>query len=172
MGCSHEIAEGKICRRILMRNFVNLLANITKISAGILLGAMTIMVAIVILGRYLALSVPWADELARMLFIWSALLGAASATHNKLHFSVSFLTSYFGKTTRRTLGLLSGLLIISIMAFILVAAIGALQIAKIQILPALQISKVSFHLPVSISAILIMFFAVNHILNEYIKLRK
>ncbi len=155
-----------------MRKFVDLLASITKISAGILLGAMTIMVGIVIVGRYLALSVPWADELARMLFIWSALLGAASATHNKLHFSVSFLTSYFGKTTRRKLDLLSGLLIVSIMAFILVAAIGALQIAKIQMLPALQISKVPFHLPVSVSAVLIMFFVINDVIDEYLKVRK
>ena len=123
-----------------MKNFVDHLANMTKILAGMFLGAMAIMVGVVIGGRYLNLSVPWADELARILFIWSALLGAASATHNKLHFSVSFLTSYFGKATKRKLDFLICLLIISIMVFILTAAIGVLEIAKIQILPALQIS--------------------------------
>jgi TRAP-type C4-dicarboxylate transport system permease small subunit len=155
-----------------MKNYVDLLAYITKISAGILLGAMTIMVGVVIGGRYLSVSVPWADELARMLFIWSALLGAASATHNKIHFSVSFLTSYFSKGTRRKLSFLSGLLIISIMAFVLIASIEVLQIAKIQILPALQISRIPFHLPVSVSSILIIIFVINYIIREYINVRK
>lgn len=155
-----------------MKNFVDHLANMTKILAGMFLGAMAIMVGVVIGGRYLNLSVPWADELARILFIWSALLGAASATHNKLHFSVSFLTSYFGKATKRKLDFLICLLIISIMVFILTAAIGVLEIAKIQILPALQISKVSLHLPVSISGVLMIIFVVNYIINEYIKIRK
>ena len=155
-----------------MQKTVDLLASITKISAGMLLGAMTIMVGIVILGRYLSLSVPWADELARILFIWSALLGAASATHSRMHFSVSFLTSYFGKNIRRKLDFMGSLLIISIMGFILYAAIGFLNIAKIQILPALQISKIPFHLPVSVSSILIIIFMANHIINYYIKVRK
>jgi len=155
-----------------MRSFVERLAYITKISAGVLLGAMAMMVGILVLGRYLGLSVPWADELSRMLFVWSALLGAASATYNKLHFSVSFLTSYFGKATRRKLDFLTGLLMVSIMVFILVAAIGVLKIAKIQILPALQISRISFHIPVSISAVLMTVFIINNIMNEYFKIRR
>ena len=155
-----------------MKKFVDRLAHITKISAGALLGAMAIMVGIVIMGRYLSLSVAWADELARIFFIWSALLGAASATHNRLHFSVSFLTSYFGSATRRRLDFLTGLMIISIMVFILTATIGVLEIAKIQIFPALQISKISIHLPVSISGVLMIVFVSNYIMNEYIKIGK
>jgi len=155
-----------------MNKYIDLLAYITKVSAGVLLGAMTIMVGIVIGGRYLSASVPWADELARIFFVWSALLGAASATHSKIHFSVSFLTSYFGKNTRRKIDFISSLLILSIMVFILQAAIGALPIAKLQILPALQISRIPFHLPVNVSSILIIIFMANYIINEYVKVRK
>ena len=150
-----------------MGAFISRLAIVTKMLAGVILGLMTIMVGIVIAGRYLNFSVAWADELARIFFVWSALLGAASATHNKLHFTVSFVTSFLSKATRLTLATFSSLLMVAILIFILIAAIGALSIAKIQILPALQISKVYFHLPVTISCILMTLFVINHLFQEY-----
>ena len=133
---------------------------------------MTIMVAIVILGRYTNLSVPWADELARIFFIWSAFLGAASGIHNKMHFSVSFLTSYFNKSTRFILAFLTSFLVVGIAVFIITVAYPALEVAKIQILPALQISRVWVHLSVISSCVLMFVFVSNQIIMDFRKIRE
>ena len=155
-----------------MQNFIDHLAFATKVVAGFLLGAMTIMVAIVILGRYTNLSVPWADELARIFFIWSAFLGAASGIHNKMHFSVSFLTSYFNKSTRFILAFLTSFLVVGIAVFIITVAYPALEVAKIQILPALQISRVWVHLSVISSCVLMFVFVSNQIIMDFRKIRE
>jgi len=152
-----------------MHKIIDCLALATKIAAGVSLGAMTIMVGIVILGRYINLSVAWADELARIFFIWSAFLGAASATHNRMHFSVSFFTSYFRQSIRWILSIATGIMIAAIALFILVAAYSVLEVAQIQILPALQISKFWIHLSVIFSCFLIFLFIINQLILELSK---
>jgi TRAP-type C4-dicarboxylate transport system permease small subunit len=155
-----------------MLKFIEYIAYFSKIASGVFLIAMTLMVGLVVFGRYLSLSVPWADELGRIFFIWSALLGASSATYNKLHFSVSFLTNYFSKATRLVLALVSNLLIISIALFILWAAFSVIGIAKIQILPGLQISKIWFHMSMIITCILMLLFSAKNTVVQIYKLKE
>jgi TRAP-type C4-dicarboxylate transport system permease small subunit len=128
---------------------------------------MTSMVGILIFGRYLGLSVPWADELARISFIWACLLGASSGTHKKLHFSVSFVTSYFSESTRRKVDFVISLMVIAMVIFVVFVGWDSFEIAKIQIYPALRISKIWMNLPIVISAFLITLFMVEHLRTTY-----
>ncbi|MBI2456019.1 MAG: TRAP transporter large permease subunit [candidate division NC10 bacterium] len=60
--------------------------------AGILTGVMTVVVFLQVLGRYVfQYPLPWSEELARYLFIWSSLLGAAIALHRGAHISLGLL---------------------------------------------------------------------------------
>ena len=150
-----------------MSKIMERLAFVIRILAGISLGIMTFMVGILILGRYLGLSVPWADELARISFIWACLLGASSGTHKKLHFSVSFVTSYFNEPTRRKVDFVMSVMVISMVLFVVFIGWESLEIAKIQIYPALGISKIWMNVPIVISAFLITIFMVEHIRTTF-----
>jgi TRAP-type C4-dicarboxylate transport system permease small subunit len=102
--------------------------------------------------------VPWADELARLFFIWGALLGAASACHSKVHFSVSFFTSYLRQGVRNQLNQVVKLLMVGIMAVVIFALYESLPIAAMHMLPGLEISKVWFQIPLAISCVLAAIF--------------
>ena len=146
-----------------MSKMMDRLALVVRVLAGICLGGMTLMVGTLILGRYLNLSVPWADELARIFFVWASLLGASSATHKKLHFSVSFLTSYLKEPVRRKLDFAISMMVIMMTIFITFVAWDSLKIAQIQIYPGLQISKLWMNIPLVICTILITIFMLEHI---------
>ena len=149
-----------------MSKIIDRLAFVTRVLAGICLGIMTLMIGILIMGRYLNLSVPWADELGRIFFVWASLLGASSGTHKKMHFAVSFFTSYLKEQTRRKLDFVISIIIISIMILVLFVGADSLKIASIQTYPGLQISKIWMNLPIVISAILITVFMVENVRLE------
>jgi TRAP-type C4-dicarboxylate transport system permease small subunit len=151
-----------------MSKIIDRLAFVTRVLAGICLGIMTLMVGTLILGRYLSLSVPWADELGRIFFVWASLLGASSGTHNKLHFSVSFFTGYLKEPTRRKLDFAISLMVISIMILVLFVGWNSLKVAQILIYPGLQISKLWMNLPIVLSPVLITVFMVEHIRVNFI----
>lgn len=146
-----------------MSRMIERLAAITRVLAGICLGILTLMVGILILGRYLSLSVPWADELARIFFVWASLLGASSGTHKRLHFSVSFFTSYLKEPTRRKLDFVLSVMVIGMMILIMFVGWNSLKVAQIQIYPGLQISKIWMNMPIVVSTILITIFMLEHL---------
>lgn len=151
-----------------MSQIINRLAFVTRTLAGICLGIMTLMIGTLILGRYLSLSVPWADELARILFVWASLLGASSGTHKRLHFSVSFFTSYLKDTTRKKMDLVLSLMIISFMILVFFVGLDSLKVAQIQTFPGLKISKVWMNMPILVFSALVSLFMVEHIRKNHI----
>jgi TRAP-type C4-dicarboxylate transport system permease small subunit len=151
-----------------MSKIIERLAFVIKVLAGTCLGIMTLMVGTLILGRYLSLSVPWADELGRIFFVWSSLLGASSGTHKRLHFAVSFFTAYLKEPTRRKLDCVISIIVISMMILVFFVGLDSLKVAQIMIFPGLQISKFWMNLPIVIAPILITVFMVEHIRVNFI----
>lgn len=149
-----------------MDTFSNFVAKGVYAIAGALMGGVLLTVSIVILGRYLSFNVAWADELARILFIWSVLFGAISATNKKLHFSVSFFTSYLNPFTRNILQVFSHILSIGVLSYIFVAAIKIIPVYKAQTLPALQITKIHFLFPLFALVIFMIFFITSHMIKD------
>lgn len=155
-----------------MSRMINQLAAVIRILAGICLGILVIMVGILIFARYASLSAPWADELARIFFVWTSLLGASSGTHKRLHFAVSFFTSYLKESTRRKLDFVISMMVISMAIFVMVVGWGSLKIAQIQIYPGLQISKIWMNMPIVISTVLITIFMLEHLrVNFFVKVK-
>jgi TRAP-type transport system small permease protein len=146
-----------------MSKRIDQLASVVRVLAGICLGIMTLMIGVLIFGRYLSLSVPWADELARIFFVWASLLGASSGTHKRLHFAVSFFTSYLTEPVRRKLDFVISVMIISMMFLIMFVGWDSLKIARIQIYPGLQISKLWMNMPLVICTMLITIFMFEHL---------
>lgn len=85
-----------------------------------LLVALIISVSANVIGRaVLNHSLPWADELARMLFIWLIFIGAAAAFARYEHIAVDFLVRRFKPRAAHVLYLFQHLMITALMGVII-----------------------------------------------------
>lgn len=85
-----------------------------------LLVALIVAVSANVVGRSLLNhSLPWADELARMLFIWLIFIGAAAAFARYEHIAVDFLVRRLRPRAAHALYLLQHLIIAVLMAVVL-----------------------------------------------------
>ncbi|MBW2037325.1 MAG: TRAP transporter small permease [Deltaproteobacteria bacterium] len=66
----------------------------------------------------------WSEELARFLFMWIALLGAAYGFKVKSHFAVIFVVKRFGKKAQR---LTRHLIVVTVSAFLIVFIVKSIQ---------------------------------------------
>ena len=151
---------------ILNRNFaIDRLANGLRTTAGILLVVVATGMVIVILGRYIGFATAWADEVARISFIWSASLGAASGTHRKMHFAIALIA---GKGQGLKKQLMESFVVAVMLAMcitMLWATTKSIPVALLVKLPALGVSGAWFHSAVSIFALLSSFFLLNRLIG-------
>ena len=92
-------------------------------ACGLLMTGITISVFLQVITRYvLAYPLDWPEELARILFVWVALLGAVLALRRAAHFSIGALTDLFPRPAQR--GVAIGLRIVLLGFLVLVAWLG------------------------------------------------
>lgn len=119
--------------------------------AAALTGGMTVVVFLQVVARYVVqYPLPWSEELARYLFIWASLLGAAIAVHRGGHISLGLLPTE--RWTRLELGLRLGLT-----AFVVVLVVEGGRLVVLtagQPSPALGVPMASVYAAVPVSAAL------------------
>lgn len=136
--------------------FIELLKNAYKkpveFICGLLMVAITGVVFLQVISRYVFHHpFDWPEELARFLFVWVALLGAALALKRGAHFSIEALVKRFSMRWRLTIAL-SINIIIGI--FILIVTIKGLELAmrvKEQLSSGMEISMTLPYLAVPVS---------------------
>ena len=126
--------------------------------AGIMLVVVAFGMIATIAGRYLGFPSAWADELARLAFVWSATLGAASALHHGAHFMVSLVPANIGAASRRLIETAIAVTIIGLCAMLLWATTQSIPVAANARLPALGISGAWFHAAITTFTVLAMIF--------------
>ena len=95
------------------------LANAIRTAAGVLLVIVGLAMVAVISGRYVGFVTAWADEVARIAFIWSASLGAASGTHRGLNFCIPLIATERKGRTKQVLESGIALLVVVLCALML-----------------------------------------------------
>ena len=106
-----------------LRVFSSLFSHPVEWACGVLMTGITISVFLQVITRYvLAYPLDWPEELARILFVWVALLGAVLALRRAAHFSIGTLTDLFPRPLRR--GLAVGLRVVLLGFLVLVAWLG------------------------------------------------
>jgi TRAP-type C4-dicarboxylate transport system permease small subunit len=128
-----------------MRNAVDRLANAIRTAAGVLLVVVTLAMIAVIAGRYVGFATAWADEVARIAFIWSASLGAASGTHRGLNFAIPLIAADRVGRTRQVFESGIALMVVVLCALMLWATTQSLPVANLARLPALGVTGAWFH---------------------------
>ncbi len=68
-----------------LRAAVGVLHRLLDVAAALLLTALVAITAARVAGRYaLGLSMPWSEELTRLLFVWLVMIGAARCAHLRI----------------------------------------------------------------------------------------
>lgn len=137
---------------------IDRLAVAVRWAAGFFLIGVVLCVGAAILGRYVGFASAWADEMARICFIWSVALGASSATHNRLHFAMSLIADKLHGEASRLVetGLIAAM--IGICVLIGWATRESIPVASMSRLPALQVTGAWLHGAVTTFAVLTTIF--------------
>ena len=130
------------------------LANAIKTAAGVLLVVVALAMVAVILGRYVGFATAWADEVARLAFIWSASLGAASGTHRGLNFAIPLIAPKRAGRAKQLLESGIALTVFALCALMVWATAQSLPVANLARLPALGVSGAWFHAAITAFAAL------------------
>ncbi len=100
-----------------LRRFSNFLEKITGYVSMGLVAVMLAVVMIQVILRFFKASVPWSEELSRMLLIWIGMLGAGIAAKEGLHVGVDFLITLLPRSLQKTIGILINLILIAFLIF-------------------------------------------------------
>ncbi len=134
------------------------MADLVRTIAGILLVVVASLMIIVIVGRYVGFVTAWADEIARITFVWCVCLGATSGLYRGLHFVVFQISTVRNETRKRLLESLSLLIMFGLCAILAWSTIKSIRVASLSILPALGVNNAWFHSAVTSFAVLSLFF--------------
>ena len=103
----------------------------------------------------------WTEEVARYLFVWITLVGAAAAVRQNGHFGLDILRRWF-PPLKKPLGLLTTATIAAFFALLLWTGIGETRQAAMQISPALQVGMQWAYLALPVGAALALYHVIAH----------
>ena len=131
---------GMAARRPVFQTADRVIARITEIPAAILVGLEIVILLAGVISRY-AFNAPltWSDELASILFLWLAMLGAVVALRRGEHMRLTTLVQRMAPSRRAWVGLGAELVVAAFLLQIILPAIEYFQ-DQLQITtPALEI---------------------------------
>ena len=135
-----------------------------ELICGILMVGITGVVFLQVISRYVFHHpFDWPEELARFLFVWVALLGAALALKRGVHFSIEALVKRFSVKWQVFIALSIHILL---SAFILIIMVRGFELAmrvKEQLSPGMEISMTLPYLSVPVSFTVMLFYLFGHI---------
>lgn len=101
------------------------LAAAVEVAAGLLLLAVILLTLAQVAARYvLGVSLPWSEELNRLLFVWMAMIAAVGAPHMR----IDALTLGLPPAARRGLILVSGVVSVLLLALLVWGAYAMMQL--------------------------------------------
>lgn len=129
-----------------MELYYKIIDWIAKIVAKFLIALIVSLVAIVfanIVLRYMGSSIRWADEMARLLFVWTSFLGMYFAYSRSLHPSFTLIINKVGTKNPRNGRIMLIVIHSLVLAFLLIVLYGGIVyigFAKIQTTAVLRLS--------------------------------
>lgn len=138
-----------------LEHVLSLLDNIVeKIAMGSLLVSVVIVGLQVFLRYILNYAAYWTEELARVFFIWIALLGSVVALGRNSHLGVDFLVKRLPPNVEISVACLGNALVLLFLAALFKDGIYMVREHVSSLLPSLEIPKTVMYLPVPIAAAL------------------
>lgn len=137
---------------------------------AILLAGMVVTVAIQIVARYFFhVATPWADELARMIMIWIALIGSAGMLIKGEHLCVDVFYRHFGVKTKKICRVVYDAFILVFNCFVLKYSIDLLtnRVIYRSKTPIMRLPLILYYLALPISMFLMAVFEVGDLYEAF-----
>jgi C4-dicarboxylate transporter DctQ subunit len=151
---------------VLVRRFIlgfdRLLGRIEAVLLAAMVGTITVVTFLQVFTRYVTESpFVWTEEVARYLFVWITLIGAAAAVRSNGHFGLDILRRY-APPLRTALGALTSLVVAAFLGLLLWTGILETQQAATQMSPALQVRMHWAYLALPVGAALALWHVLAH----------
>lgn len=142
---------------------------VEKICGAMIVFSFSVMIVACVLQvftRYvLNTSLSWTEELARYMFIWSNLLGAAICVRWGSHATVTAVFDLFPARVQRALRILIQAVVAGLSLLLAIYGFRVAYVTRIETSPALKISMSLINAAVPVSGILMVVFSVFNIVQ-------
>lgn len=126
---------------LFLNKFDQVLAKGEAAALILIVSVMTLVVFLQVVFRYvLGRPLDWSEEMARYLFVWLSVLGAALAVQKGGHFGLDFFRRLLPGPGRRFIRILVDFLMAVVVLIILFQGITLVQMTRLQESPAMSIS--------------------------------
>lgn len=153
--------------RILHSVMVKTLSLLLEISMALLV----LDVLLGVVSRYIVGSqVPWTEELACLLLVWSSFFGIALAFDSRAHLGIDLIVNMMGDAPRKTAATIAHLVTL---AFTVAAFLygGCFLLHKAMyvtpnVMPALHVRDAVMYLPIPVSGLFILYFEIHNFIAD------
>jgi TRAP-type C4-dicarboxylate transport system permease small subunit len=147
--------------------------RITDIFLIVLLAAIIVIVFGQVCARYIFNNpFMWAEELVRFVFIWMVFIGAAVATLNERHYTVTFFVDLLPRPARKVWILCTNMIICLFTTILAFYSVKLLEVTSMQKSTALEISWTWVYISLSIGLFLIIIITCIRIYRQMVEFKK
>ncbi|MCQ9617895.1 TRAP transporter small permease [Paenalcaligenes niemegkensis] len=136
-----------------LKQFLKRLDQFTYWIIVAMIGGMTILVALQVILRYFfGTSIDSADELSRLLFVWSIFIAIPHGVRHGVHVGIDVFVSLLPSAAREVIFRLTCVVSLLLMALVFLGAWTAVIERWPELMPTLPISSAVFYIPLLICA--------------------
>jgi len=145
------------------------IALLCKILTGVALVVLTVIFGWLVFGRYVLNATPtWVEQVALLLVMLIAFLGAAVGVHENTHLSVSILRSSVPKAVRTVLVVISDVVMAGFGGLMLWYGWQLTVFKWGSLIPLIQVPEGLRSLPLTVGGGLILLFSLGHLIRLFL----
>lgn len=158
--------QGAVLRKSALDRLLDAIAAFFRIVTGISLVALTVIFGWLVFGRYVLNSTPtWVEQVALLLVMVIAFLGAAVGVHEHTHLAVTVVRTTVTKRLRTIFVIATDLLLAGFGALMMVYGFRLTVFKWGSLIPLIQLPEGLRSLPLTIGGALIMVFSLGHLVR-------
>lgn len=156
-----------------IKKIVEFVDKVVKYLAVAAFSVMTVLIILQVFYRYvLQSSLSFSEELARYLFIWATLLGAAMCVNRRSHVSFDLIMIHLPTELRKYGGLIINLICIFFYAILVIYGIKVVGVTLGQTSPALGVKMGYIYLSIPVSGAVMLLNGIYIMFDDFIKISK
>lgn len=154
-----------------MRIFHSVMVKTLSLLLEVSMALLVLDVLLGVVSRYiLGSQVPWTEELACLLLVWSSFFGIALAFDSRSHLGIDLIVNMMGDAPRKTAATIAHLvtLTFTVTAFLYGGCFllhKAMYVTP-NVMPALHVKDAVMYLPIPVSGLFILYFEIHNFIAD------
>lgn len=152
-----------------MDKVLDLIAFVCRVLTGIALVVLTVIFGWLVFGRYVLNATPtWVEQVALLLVMFIAFIGAAVGVHENTHLSVSVLRSAVPPRVRDFFAVVSDVVMAGFGGLMLWFGMQLTIFKWGSLIPLIQLPEGLRSIPLTIGGGLILLFSLGHLIHQFL----